>query len=978
MLLGFYSVDFVRLRGMQISLRASLVSLLALAGVLVATAPAQAARSVPFEKAWELEISGLNMSSSPVIADIDSDGRNEIVFGHRDGKLRAYEADGSLKWEAPAVPGASQEPCQQQFTPSAIDSSPAVADIDGDGVFEVIVGVGSASAGARDQNGSVIAFDGRTGRIEWTFKQSRDTGNIWDGATPELDGWCEATYATPAIGDVDGNGAVDIVFGSYDFYIWAIDGSGNPLPGFPLNNDDTIWSSPALFDVDNDGDVEIFIGGDSTPAGYVDHLGGIFRAIDYRDGAPVITWTREANDVFHSSPAIGDINGDGRFEAVTGTGDNWFIECKQRGNQLCGPNDGSDNSKVWAFHLDDGSDVAGWPVSAGGTVWSSPSIGDVDADGQPEVVVGSDDKRVYAWNGDGSLQWSTKPQFAHLGDGDLVRGSPVIADLDGDADQDVAIGTSKGLALLDGRTGSELEANVYWKGRMSFAYSHQTAPAVGELNGERVIVFVANFPDLTKTRVAAYKLPPSATRDAWPMFRHGPTRLGTASISRSGHAALARKPTVGPTPFFTKPVQWMVGTDIIDAGASPCVTPNTPTTRGETALYMWRMEDRPTAAPHPFSDVLGRELNRAVAWMYESGVTTGKVADSGAFFAPDDRLTRAEVAAFLYRHAGEPEASDHPFTDVTAPWQQEPVAWLSTTGITTGTSPTTFSPNLPVTRGELATFLYRYKHEPPVTIDPASPDCSPAAATATAHWTAVTAGQKHTCGLRADGTIKCWGDNRHGQSNPPAGQFTAVSAGNWYSCGLRAGGTIKCWGDNSQGQLNAPAGQFKTVSASNSYSCGLRAGGTIKCWGDNSQGQLNAPAEQFKTVSTGLFHACGLSTEGTVHCWGFNSYELEGQFEAVSVGDRHTCGLRSNGTIECWGDNNSHGQQNPPSGQFKAVSAGNWYTCGLLTNGTIKCWGTNSHGQRNAPSGQFNAVTTSIFHSCAISTTIECWGDIGY
>ena len=468
-------------------------SIAVFAGVMAAT-PAQGARSVPFEKVWEFEIPGLNQSSSPVIADIDSDGRNEIVFGHRDGKLRAYEGDGSLKWEAEAVPGASQEACQQQSTPSAIDLCPAVADIDGDGVLEVVVGVGSASLQARDQNGSVIAFDGRTGRIKWTFKQSRDTGNIWDGATPDLDGWCEATYATPAIGDVDGNGAVDIVFGSYDFYIWAIDGSGNPLPGFPLNNDDTVWSSPALFDVDNDGDVEIFIGGDSTPAGYVDHLGGIFRAIDYQHEAPVILWTRFANDVFHSSPAIGDINGDGRFEAVTGTGDNWFIKCKQRANPLCGPDDGSDNSKVWAFHLDDGSDVSGWPVRAAGTVWSSPSIGDVDADGRPEVVVGSDDKRVYAWNGDGSVRWSTKPQFAHLGDGDIVRGAPVIADLDGDADQDVAIGTSRGLALLDGRSGAELEANVFWKGRMSFAYSQQTAPAVGEFNGQRYIVFHDELP----------------------------------------------------------------------------------------------------------------------------------------------------------------------------------------------------------------------------------------------------------------------------------------------------------------------------------------------------------------------------------------------------------------------------------------------------------------------------------------------------
>ena len=66
---------------------------------------------------------------------------------------------------------------------------------------------------------------------------------------------------------------------------------------------------------DDDGDVEIFVGGDSTPAGYVDHLGGVFRAIDYPSQSDC---GRRANEVFHSSPAIGDINGDGRFEAVAG------------------------------------------------------------------------------------------------------------------------------------------------------------------------------------------------------------------------------------------------------------------------------------------------------------------------------------------------------------------------------------------------------------------------------------------------------------------------------------------------------------------------------------------------------------------------------------------------------------------------------------------------------------------------------------
>ncbi|MDE0163394.1 MAG: RCC1 domain-containing protein, partial [Acidimicrobiaceae bacterium] len=107
---------------------------------------------------------------------------------------------------------------------------------------------------------------------------------------------------------------------------------------------------------------------------------------------------------------------------------------------------------------------------------------------------------------------------------------------------------------------------------------------------------------------------------------------------------------------------------------------------------------------------------------------------------------------------------------------------------------------------------------------------------------AVTAGGVHSCGLRTNDTITCWGDNEFGQANAPADTFKAVTAGRFHSCGLRTDDTVTCWGWNDDGQADAPAGNFKAVTAGWSHSCGLRTDDTVTCWGDNDDGRTDAPA----------------------------------------------------------------------------------------------------------------------------------------
>ena len=247
-------------------------------------------------------------------------------------------------------------------------------------------------------------------------------------------------------------------------------------------------------------------------------------------------------------------------------------------------------------------------------------------------------------------------------------------------------------------------------------------------------------------------------------------------------------------------------------------------------------------------------------------------------------------------------------------------------------------------------------------------------------FNAVTAGGIHTCGLKTDATITCWGYNYVGQTDAPSGTFNAVTAGWHHTCGLRTDATITCWGWDGSGEADAPGGTFNAVTAGGGHTCGLKTDATITCWGDNDFGQTDAPSGTFNAVTAGGVHTCGLKTDDTITCWGRNDFGQtdapSGTFNAVTARVLHTCGLKTDDTITCWG-RNDFGQTDAPSGTFNAVTAGGYHTCGLKTDDTITCWGRNDFGQTDAPSGTFNAVTAGGLHTCGLKTdaTITCWGD---
>jgi alpha-tubulin suppressor-like RCC1 family protein len=244
-------------------------------------------------------------------------------------------------------------------------------------------------------------------------------------------------------------------------------------------------------------------------------------------------------------------------------------------------------------------------------------------------------------------------------------------------------------------------------------------------------------------------------------------------------------------------------------------------------------------------------------------------------------------------------------------------------------------------------------------------------------WVSVSAAgsSTHTCGIRSSGELYCWGANSNGQlgdpnADPYAGSaapvqvapgqtWHKVAAIDQHTCAIRDDQSLWCWGSNGSGELGLGfVGDFEigynvTVptqvgSATNwidvgggySSTCALNANGDMYCWGMNSMGQLGvgtmdsfsapltAAATNVRAMTAGGEFACAVYNDGSLWCWGDNNVSQGGNavsdrtlpsrvgtatdWATVEAGITHTCAIRTDGSRWCWGDwaNNALGDDN--------------------------------------------------------------------
>ncbi len=393
--------------------------LLVAAGLLrLGTRPAEAAApSLIGPPAFNpFDLVNVGSTSRRALGDVDGDGDLDALVGGFDGATIFFENTGTAS--APAFAAPQTNPFGLAGVSSR--SSPALADLDGDGDLDALVGRGS---------GETFFFE-NTGAASAPAFSAPPTSPFGLANV--------ASHATPELADVDGDGDLDALVGEFLGRTIFFENTGTATaPAFaaPQTNpfglaDVGAFSSPALADLDGDGDLDALVGEWYGNLILFENTG---TAAAPAFAAPQTNPFGLADVGSFSNPALADLDGDGDLDAFVGEYD---------GATIFFENTGTATAPAFAAPQTNPFGLA--DVSALLRGRSSPALADVDCDGDLDALVGrSDGATIFFVNtGTATAPAFAAPQTNPFGLLDVSGGSssPALADLDGDGDLDALIG----------------------------------------------------------------------------------------------------------------------------------------------------------------------------------------------------------------------------------------------------------------------------------------------------------------------------------------------------------------------------------------------------------------------------------------------------------------------------------------------------------------------------------------------------------
>jgi WD40 repeat protein len=412
-------------------------------------------------------ITGDGIWSSPALADVNGDGKKEAIFGTNEGNIRAIGLDGK------DIAGFPVE------LNDVIRSSPALGDLNNDGDLEIVVGC---------DDGMLYAFSGN--------------GSMLPGFPKET---ARSITSSPSIGDIDGDKKPEVVVGSRDGGIYAWHSDGSNVCGFPIISGGEVWSSPALGDMLGDGNLEITVGALFICKGLEECMyeyllggrGGKIYSLNYT-GATVSGFPKylsQTDNIGYSSPILFDLNQDGQMETVIAGTQDIYVKT-------------SDENK---------DDYRGFPRKVDGSLQDSYiAMGDLDNDSMPEIAAGSTDGRLYVWRSDGTYMKGFPIQT-----GGYVR-HVTFGDIDADGLQEILGGSSDNRVHAWRLNGTEVEG--FPKVTLD---DIETAPTLADMENDGTLELVVGSND---GQLYAWKISDNYGKLAWPMIRQNLQHTGVAKL----------------------------------------------------------------------------------------------------------------------------------------------------------------------------------------------------------------------------------------------------------------------------------------------------------------------------------------------------------------------------------------------------------------------------------------------------------------
>jgi flagellar hook assembly protein FlgD len=415
-------------------------------------------------------------SSIPTFADINGDGLQDLLVGEHYGNVIHYQNTGTGSTPKWTLVGALNDVSGSTIS-VGYNSAPALADMDGDGDLDLVIG---SYYGA-------VAYYSNTGT---------PTAPVWTSIGPMKDAGGAGITGTPAFVDINNDGLKEFFTGNYYggmSYYRNVGTAASPSWKLLTSKYNSIgvdsYAIPALCDIDGDGDLDMLVG---------EYAGDIVLYKNEGD-AKTPAWVpsgfladKDGNTIdvgYNSAPALADIGNTGLLDLFVGESSGKVIRYQNAGTQT---------APQWTL-VGPITDAKGTTISVGYN--STPVFGDLDGDGDLDLLIGEYHGKVTYYRNDGngtSVKWTYVGPLKDAGDAVINVGyssRPAIVDIDGDGKLDLIVGEYYG-KLYYYRNAGDAHAPVWNLSSTSYDsidVQNCAAPAFGDIdNDDDPDLFVGN------------------------------------------------------------------------------------------------------------------------------------------------------------------------------------------------------------------------------------------------------------------------------------------------------------------------------------------------------------------------------------------------------------------------------------------------------------------------------------------------------